>query len=539
MKLRHRIWVIVSAAIVGVVIVGALGLYSLRETMLTERKAQIEKILWLARGLLEHYHGLERAGELNTEEAQRRAKEALNGLRKGDDYVFVRTIDNVMLVHPDSMRIGKYDKGSKTPDGRYTSQVYKEEFARRDNVTLTIYAPRPSDPEKKPIPKLLGASYFQPWQWVVGIGFLVDDVETAFWDYALNLLLLTGVLLAGVFGVAIVMARGILQQLGGEPQYAASVANIIASGDLSHVVRVDGPSNSMLAAMARMQLGLRDLAERFSSAAEIIVCASSGLSGEMENIGRRTHGVAEATSNTAANVQQMLASIDQVNESARKTEENSRRSVVLAIEGVNLTSQVVAEKRQLANYVNEAASLVRGLVIRSQEIDKIAATIREIADQTNLLALNAAIEAARAGESGRGFAVVADEVRKLAERTASATKEIVRTTEFVQRDTNSIADKMGEMSHLVDTGLSRTERAAEALREIRTSFEKTLSQVRDVAHAMQEQTQASSSIASAVEQIAHMGQDSHESINAASTSVAELDALAKNLKLAAVAFRVS
>ncbi|MBS0535272.1 MAG: PilZ domain-containing protein [Proteobacteria bacterium] len=67
------------------------------------------------------------------------------------------------------------------------------------------------------------------------------------------------------------------------------------------------------------------------------------------------------------------------------------------------------------------------------DIGKVVNLIANVARQTNLLALNATIEAARAGAAGRGFAVVAAEVKELSVRTQTATEEIGRKIEQLQK----------------------------------------------------------------------------------------------------------
>lgn len=119
---------------------------------------------------------------------------------------------------------------------------------------------------------------------------------------------------------------------------------------------------------------------------------------------------------------------------ARLDENNQRAQDVAgaAIQNKLKFGQLQEESQRMENGLASLNQRISELVARAAEIDRIVGLIGSIASQTNLLALNAAIEAARAGESGRGFAVVAGEIRDLAEKTASATKDIVRETADIQ-----------------------------------------------------------------------------------------------------------
>ncbi|MBV8658550.1 MAG: cache domain-containing protein [Burkholderiales bacterium] len=539
MKLRNRIWAVISASVLGLLVLGAFGLATLHQSMMNERREEILKILTLGRSMVAHFQQMEASGALSHDEAQARAKESLKGLRQGDDYLLARTTDNILLVHADESRVGKVDLGAKTSDGRTTSQVYADELTKSETTLMTVYAPRPGDPTKKPLPKILGAIRFTPWNWVIGVGFFIDDIEAQFWQYAIQYILIAIVVLILVSGIALYMARRILQELGGEPQYAATIAESIAAGDLTQDIQVQGPQQSLMSSIRRMQHGLRDIVAEFNSAAAILMQSSAQFAQQMEQILQASHASAEATAATASAVEQMAVSIDHVTGNARETEQISKRSSALAEEGAALVGQVAAESKTTAADVTAAADLVRGLVDSSKRIDSVAGSIKDIADQTNLLALNAAIEAARAGEQGRGFAVVADEVRKLAERTALATQEIVTTTHEVQQSTDSVVGKIEHVGRQVNTGLERTERSAQALYEIKSSVDDTLVQIRDVAEAMREQSAVGTSIAGNVERVAQMVEESEASIAQAQDAVRQLDQLARQLGITASKFRLA
>ena len=125
---------------------------------------------------------------------------------------------------------------------------------------------------------------------------------------------------------------------------------------------------------------------------------------------------------------------------------------------------------------------------QAQGIGQIITVIEDIADQTNLLALNAAIEAARAGEAGRGFAVVADEVRKLAEKTMSATREVVDFVGAIQDCAQKNVVATDSAVKLVEESTGLAGQSGEALHAIVGMVQRTADQVRAIATASEEQS---------------------------------------------------
>jgi len=116
-------------------------------------------------------------------------------------------------------------------------------------------------------------------------------------------------------------------------------------------------------------------------------------------------------------------------------------------------SQVLNASRladQASDAAREASLNVDRLRESSAAIGNVVNLIAQIARQTTLLALNSTIEAARAGTAGRGFAVVASEVKALAVQTQSATEEITKKIDALQRDAAGSVDAVHRISQAIE-----------------------------------------------------------------------------------------
>ena len=363
-----------------------------------------------------------------------------------------------------------------------------------------------------------------------------DVAVTSATRWSVIVLVLAAVSLAGI-GFSI--RRNLLNQLGCEPDELVAATRRIAQGDLATLVRSDqGGADSVMASIREMQEQLRSMFSEISRGARQLSVAATDLRSLAVESANRAGAQNDAASTIAAAVEELTVSVSHINDNTHQAQKQAVEARKLAEDGNTIIRQSLDEVGRIEASVSETSNVIASLEQESANISAIVKVIREIADQTNLLALNAAIEAARAGEQGRGFAVVADEVRKLAERTGHSTQEISQLIDRIQQGTHRAAESMAGGMKRVQSGVSLSSRAGEAIAGISGSVAKASDQVSDISSALSEQTAASTDIARNVEVIAGMSQENSVSAGKVTEASTQMSALSETLLKEIARFRV-
>ncbi|QOZ84722.1 methyl-accepting chemotaxis protein [Chromobacterium sp. Rain0013] len=351
-------------------------------------------------------------------------------------------------------------------------------------------------------------------------------------------MMLTILGLALVVGVALAFAivRSItrpLQAMQQTMRHAAEKNDLTVSVDQTGRDEVSETGR----ALAQLLGNLRAFLQQTREDAKQVNDTAHALSGVSKRIAEASQVQTDASSSTAAAVEEMTVSINLVAEHAVEMAGEAKSSMNEAVSGSEVAGQAAQQMSEIASVISRSETIIIGLNQRSDEIGNIVDVIHDIAEQTNLLALNAAIEAARAGETGRGFAVVADEVRKLAERTAQATGEISEKIKAVQGDTTTAVASMREATERVEAGVALSGTLSERLAQIRMLSTRLLEKTSEIAEAMREQSTASNDAAKNVERIANMGTENGLSVEESSAMAQQLSGLAHGLDAAINRFR--
>ncbi|MET0209488.1 MAG: methyl-accepting chemotaxis protein [Burkholderiaceae bacterium] len=505
MKLRTRILLLCLAALFGMVVLAVVSLTTLRQTMMKERTTQLSTLVVLAQSALEKLHEQETAGKITREEAQKQGKLIIGSFRKDELYFFVRGYsDDVNLVHPNPKRVGIVDaKGGKEAGVRYRTALEGKKIG-----TVIALGTRPNTKEE--VEKLYAVVRFEPWDWIIGFGDYIDDIDNAFWRSAAVLLIIGVVLMAVVVMLGWRLAVSTYRQLGGEPAYASDIVRRIGAGDLNVTVELrDAHADSLLAAMDRMQRSLSTTVGQIRGSTDTIATAAAEIASGNRDLSSRTESQASALEETAASMEELTATVKQSADNARQANQLAMSASEIAVQGGKVVDEVVATMASISSSSNKIVDII--------------GTIDGIAFQTNILALNAAVEAARAGEQGRGFAVVAAEVRTLAQRSATAAKEI--------------KSLIGDSVQKVEAGGVLVGQAGATMSQIVGSVKRVTDIVGEISSASQEQTAGIEQINQAIVQMDQATQQNAALVEQASAAAESLEQQSQALVTAVGVFR--
>ncbi len=402
-----------------------------------QRKASLVNIIETVVSTTEYFVNLDKSKVLTRQEAQDRVKEYINNIRYNkQEYIFITNTQSYLVLHPVKPDLSGKDMSKFTdPEGLKLFIEFSNIAKLHGKGFLEYMWPRAGS--DKPVKKLSYIYYLPEWDWIVGTGVYIDDLQILMFDFMKILLSICSITFVVFIIFGIFFANSIIKSL-------ESICRMLTQ-----------TSTSLITKSGELKKSSQNVKE-FSKEQEVSTQSTASAISEISSMIGRTF---ELTNNSKS-----LA-----NSIAAKTShsENSMKDLTNSMKGIQEASKML----------NEIGAIINEIELKSR-------IINEIVSKTELLSLNASIEAARAGEHGKGFAVVAEEVGNLAHMSGKSSGEIQT---LLQKSREEIQRILVQTIEKVETGQKRTTIVTDSFNDIVNGIKEINLQMGHISDATKEQ----------------------------------------------------
>lgn len=363
----------------------------------------------------------------------------------------------------------------------------------------------------------------------------------------LIIIIIIGTSLSIILGFILLKSiLGPLNKINSQLQNIAS-----GEGDLTQRVKVNGKNefahlaNSFNAFVGSLQMMIGSVgqtsknvalaSDELASSMEQSTVAVEQVAGAVQTIAENGNKQDTLTQNSLIEVNNSLENIKHVANTASEVATESLLIKEKAKDGELALAEMQTQMEAIHASVDLAGDGLKSLVLSTNEINQVLASIKDISNQTNLLALNASIEAARAGEHGKGFAIVAEEVRKLSEMTGTSVGQIHSLISSIHNHSNTTEKNMSLVKENVDAGTKLSDTTNEHIKEILDRVESIADHIKKMAETTQEITAEVQEVQESVGEIAHTSRETLEKTESVAAATEEQTASFQEISSSSIA----
>lgn len=523
LTLKQKILAILTMVVLAMLTLAATSGWSHYQSILHEKRAYTRSYIAMAQ---HHYQSLisqVQQGELTEEQAQNQYIAFINQTRYDSNqtgYFWLQNTTPEMVAHPIKPALNGKDLSQvKDQNGLNLFVAMVQVAQQQGGGFVDYYWAKPGlDGSFKKI------SYVQllpEWDWIVGTGIYVDDINETLYQAVIGMLIELLILLAVVTTALLLMAKQLLRQVGGEPEEIELKAQQIAQGQFSETIDTQ-QLTGIAYSIAVLNNTLSASTQAISDVSTQVASNSASLSTIKQVINQSVNDTTMQVQMSATAVNQMSHSIAEITRSATSAADQMQQTQQQAQAGSDKVKQTSQLLLDITTQANSMTKNMAGLVEETKSVNDILDSIQGISEQTNLLALNAAIEAARAGEAGRGFAVVADEVRTLATRSQQSTSDIQALLSSLINQVNHTSESIEATLSLANSAVISANEADQEIANITESMALASDMNTQVAAAVEQQAAVSNEISESIESISQGANENDRQVQSLTTHTEQL-----------------
>ncbi len=490
-----------------------------REELLSDKKVYLKNLVDSAYSLIEkNYNDYinNRGNPADISEIQKNTLDLIKNMRydHGVGYFWINDTGKpvpTMIMHPILPELDN----KVLNDDKFNCAFGKKEnlFAafvdvceKQDEGYVDYLWPKPlKEGVTKDLPKLSFVKIFRPWNWIIGTGVYIDDLNTKVDQLKsqnnrekTTIIFILCFITLLIFGVSLIVSMFIFSGLFNPMDKSLEMIKEISKGEGDLTNRLSVKTNDEIGMFSkhfnefigklfdiivnikkvaitcsnignRLTAGSREI----TTTTELIKFSMNSIKAKSDDFDNESSNVKDIAIDLNKYIKDIVKSIEQ--QSADINESSS--SIHEMISSINNISNVTMEKQSLVEALNAVAengekhmenttALINTVLNYADKISEIIKVINNISAQTNLLAMNASIEASHAGEYGKGFDVVAQEIRKLSEATSINSREIAVTLKDIIVNINAAHESNKETSSTMNRIISGIMDVSGSIKEI-------------------------------------------------------------------------